>query len=304
MTATMPDDTLTVVGVAEPQAEVAAPGDPKRAARGLVLIALGVVLVGVLSVEFVVGSVLQQRDQRAAAAELEENLAAATSTIGLPDLSPLPVIAPAVGQPVAAMAIPAISVEQVVLEGDTHGVLQSGPGHVSGTPWPGQPGNVGVIGRRTTYGAPFFSLDELQVGDAITTTTVQGTATYTVTSVGVTDARDPFARSAKNTLTLLTGNPPGVALDQLVVVAELEGKPFVPTPQNARTFANPLAPDLSNWSDIVVWGLLLGLVLVASVVAWQRAVPRVVIWVLAVPTVGACLLLFARSVDYLLPSVL
>jgi sortase A len=161
-----------------------------------------------------------------------------------------------------------------------------------------------VVGRRTTYGAPFFSLGELQVGDVISTTTVQGTATYTVTSVEVSDARDPFARSTDNILTLLTGNPPGVALDQLVVVAELEGKPFQPTPQNARTFANPLAPGMGHWAQFVVWALALALALAASFAAWQRDVPRVVLWVLAVPTVSACLLLFARSVNYLLPSVL
>ena len=33
--------------------------------------------------------------------------------------------------------------------------LKKGPGHYIGTPFPGQPGNVGVAGHRTTYGAPF-----------------------------------------------------------------------------------------------------------------------------------------------------
>ncbi len=46
---------------------------------------------------------------------------------------------------------------------------------------PGQPGNSAIAGHRTTYGAPFFRLDELKAGDQILVTTRQGRFRYDVT---------------------------------------------------------------------------------------------------------------------------
>ena len=45
--------------------------------------------------------------------------------------------------------------------------LRAGPGHYPETAAPGEEGNVGIAGHRTTYGAPFWSLDELTAGDTI-----------------------------------------------------------------------------------------------------------------------------------------
>jgi sortase A len=258
----------------------------------------------VVLVEFVVGSVLQQRDQRVAAERFDATLATATTAIGLPDVSPLPIVAPTVGEPVAVLEIPSLGLTQVVLEGEGNSVTQSGPGHVSGTPLPGQPGNVGVVGRRSSYGAPFFALDTLSAGDVIRTTTVQGQAEYTVTDVSVFTGEDPFERSDANQLTLVTGSPPGLALNQLVVRAELDDDPYVPTPQAARTFRDPTSADFSQWAEIVVWGLVLAAAVAATVAALRSGVRRPVVWVLATPTVTAGVVLFARAVDHMLPTVL
>mgnify|MGYP003296864566 CR=1 FL=1 len=40
--------------------------------------------------------------------------------------------------------------------------------------------SVAIAGHRTTYGAPFGNVDQLEPGDEITITTVQGTFTYLV----------------------------------------------------------------------------------------------------------------------------
>ena len=45
---------------------------------------------------------------------------------------------------------------------------------------PGQPGNASIAGHRTTWGAPFNRIDELDPGDEITVRTVQGTFVYRV----------------------------------------------------------------------------------------------------------------------------
>jgi hypothetical protein len=44
-------------------------------------------------------------------------------------------------------------------------------------PLPGQLGNAAIAGHRTTYGAPFGTIDKMAVGDVITVT-VPGAGTY------------------------------------------------------------------------------------------------------------------------------
>lgn len=51
-----------------------------------------------------------------------------------------------------------------VVSGVTDQHLTLGPGHYPSTPDPGQPGNVGVAGHRTTYGAPFHDLGDIAEG--------------------------------------------------------------------------------------------------------------------------------------------
>jgi sortase A len=139
------------------------------------------------------------------------------STVRLPE--------PAEGSVVARLQIPAIGVDQYVVEGTAEGDLAKGPGHYIGTAMPGQAGNVAIAGHRTTYGAPFNSLDHLVTGDPITLTTLSGEAlTYVVSQAPV--AVSPHDISVLNTfddnrLTLTTCNPKFSASQRLVVVATL-----------------------------------------------------------------------------------
>lgn len=122
------------------------------------------------------------------------------------------------------MVIPAIGVDRYVVEGVGEPDLQMGPGHYPGTPLPGQAGNVGIAGHRTTFGAPFFRLNELVPGDYIYLTDISGTTwVYDVvrgwvvppTDVAVLDA------SHKPELTLTTCNPRFEATSRLIVRAVL-----------------------------------------------------------------------------------
>ncbi len=70
--------------------------------------------------------------------------------------------APAEGDPVGEIRIPAIGLDQVVVEGTNTNDLRQGPGHYIGTPLPGQGGNAAIAGHRTTYGHPFYNLDGVQ----------------------------------------------------------------------------------------------------------------------------------------------
>ena len=62
----------------------------------------------------------------------------------------------------------------------TNGDLLDGPGHLRTTPLPGAIGTSVVMGRSTTYGAPFRKITTLRPGDPITVLGAQGTVTYIV----------------------------------------------------------------------------------------------------------------------------
>ena len=64
----------------------------------------------------------------------------------------------------AYLSIPSLDLEAVVFEGVSGESLRKGPGHMPWTPLPGQPGNAVISGHRTTYGRPFFNLDQLKPG--------------------------------------------------------------------------------------------------------------------------------------------
>jgi LPXTG-site transpeptidase (sortase) family protein len=114
-----------------------------------------------------------------------------------------------------------------VVEGVSVADLRNGAGHMPRTPLPGQPGNSVIAGHRTTYGAPFHELDELNPGDTIEVDTAIGTHTYVVresiivspTDIWVTDNREGAW------LTLTTCNPRFSARERLIIFAELVDGP-------------------------------------------------------------------------------
>ena len=84
------------------------------------------------------------------------------------------------GEAVARINIPQIDSDKIVVQGVQVEDLRNGPGHYRATVFPGQEGNSGIAGHRTTYGAPFNRIDELVPGDEFTVTTVQGEHVYRV----------------------------------------------------------------------------------------------------------------------------
>jgi sortase A len=136
---------------------------------------------------------------------------------------------PAEGQPVGLLEIPKIGVDKVIVEGTSTTDLRQGPGQygIAGqgpvTPLPGQAGNAGIAGHRTTYGAPFYNLNELVPGDPIVVTTTQGVFTYDVTKSLTVSPSDGavMAQSSVPELTLTTCTPRFQASNRLVVQATL-----------------------------------------------------------------------------------
>ena len=127
------------------------------------------------------------------------------------------------GQPFAFLRIPAFGRRWrfAVVEGTSLTQLATGPGHVTGTQLPGEPGNFAVAAHDITAGNPFLHLASLRSGDAIYVTTVNGTYRYRVTSESVVSYTDvavldpvpnhPGRPASGGVITLITCTP--VTLD-------------------------------------------------------------------------------------------
>jgi sortase A len=134
------------------------------------------------------------------------------------------------GKALAVIDIPKIRLDnKVVVEGVGREELRKGPGHVPSTVLPGQDGTFGVSGHRTTYGAPFYRLNELTKGDTITVVSREAIYTYTVTRTAIVRPTDvqvldnvkgPDGKP-KATITLTTCHPRYSARQRLIVFGDL-----------------------------------------------------------------------------------
>jgi sortase A len=134
--------------------------------------------------------------------------------------------------------------------------LQEGPGHYPGTPLPGQAGNVAIAGHRTTFGAPFFRLNEVHSGDLVYLTDALGTTwVYSVIRQFVVAPSDVAVLDATRApeLTLTTCNPRFEATSRLVVRAalltHLVRGTRVPKPLPVEVAKNGRFPAVSGRSD-------------------------------------------------------
>ena len=229
--------------------------DIRRAVAGLgrTMIAAGVLILLFVAYQLWGTGLAEARAQRELTREFERSLldSGSTSTTTssttpaptapgettVPTPAPLdrrPPPAPA-GDAVAILKIPKLGVEKTVVQGVSLNMLKKGPGHYPSTPMPGQPGNAAIAGHRTTYGAPFFRIDELEAGDPILVTTRQGRFEYQVSEKRVVRPSETavLKPTEDNRLTITTCHPRFSASQRLVVIAVLKGEaaelPPVPT---------------------------------------------------------------------------
>jgi sortase A len=157
------------------------------------------------------------------------------------DASPVPAAAPSApavpvaeqripeldnGAALARLEIPAIDVDDIVVAGIGVSDLKKGPGHFPDTPLPGQLGNSAIAGHRTTYGAPFFDVDQLEVGDEMIVTTLTGRYVYEIEAQQVVEpsAYEVVATSdpSRATLTLVSCEPKWTAQNRIVITGALD----------------------------------------------------------------------------------
>jgi len=117
-----------------------------------------------------------------------------------------PGIAGREGSALGRIEISAIGLETMIMEGTDAKTLRRAVGHISGTPLPGQQGNVAIAGHRDTF---FRALRNIREDDEITLTTVAGSYRYRVNSIKVVESDDTAVldNSDDAILTLVTCYP-------------------------------------------------------------------------------------------------
>ena len=123
------------------------------------------------------------------------------------------------GQPLGRIRMPSIGVNSVVVAGTDSSSLRRGPGHYPGTALPGAGTTVAIAGHRTTYGAPFRRLDDLERGDVITVRMPYGRVVYRVERTRIVDPDAIWVtRPAGREQLVLTACHPLYSAEQRIVV--------------------------------------------------------------------------------------
>ena len=166
------------------------------------------------------------RDRARAAWEARDAQAAvlAAERMAIGGARPSGVRLPA-GTPVARLVIPRLGLDEVVVEGVNDDALAAGPGHVPGTPLPGESGNAIVSAHRDRH---FHPLADIAIGDTLQTESDAGRATWVVTGRRVVSRDARVLRQGRAPeLTLTTCWPIrwlGPAPERLIVSAKPLGE--------------------------------------------------------------------------------
>lgn len=130
---------------------------------------------------------------------------------------------PLKGDAIAEIMIPSIGLSKYVVEGTDVDSLRKGPGHYPDTPLPGEPGTAAIAGHRTTYGAPFRHIDEVQRGEPVIIDMPDGRFVYRVQRTKVVDDQDlsVLDRVGYQRLVLSACHPLYSAAQRIIVFARL-----------------------------------------------------------------------------------
>jgi sortase A len=84
------------------------------------------------------------------------------------------------GHALGRIRLPSLNRSYVVVQGTSTASLRKGPGHYPTSPLPGEQGTVAIAGHRTTYLAPFRTIDKLRPNDQVVLQMPYGRFTYLV----------------------------------------------------------------------------------------------------------------------------
>ena len=140
--------------------------------------------------------------------------------------APAPAPTPAAGALLGRLEAPSVKLFTTVLEGSDDATLSRGSGHIEDTPFPGQPGNVGIAGHRDTT---FRALRNIHVGDSLEFKTADRLYRYRISKTWIVGPDDVYVLdpTPEPALTLVTCYPfeyVGHAPRRFIVRANLVGE--------------------------------------------------------------------------------
>jgi sortase A len=126
------------------------------------------------------------------------------------------------GETVGRIEIPRLGVSAIIKSGTDARTLQLAVGHIPGTAFPGELGNVGLAAHRDTF---FRRLRDIQSDDEIRLTTPEGTYAYRVARTDIVEPHDvwvldPTEHPALTLVTCYPFNYVGSAPQRFIVRAE------------------------------------------------------------------------------------
>lgn len=302
-----PDEPESTADSADTQEPHRPPLSGSRMITVSALFLLAAISLGFVATLVGVSQVQHARDQEVVYSTYRYDLANAIATVGQTNVEGqiLPM-----GAPVAVLLIPEIGVQEVVLNGTTSAVMQSGPALRRDTVLPGQPGNSVIYGRQASYGGPFGDLSRLQPGSVVRAITGQGEHEYSVISVRrAGDPLPPPREPGQGRLTLVTADGPRyLPTDVLRVDAVLLTDP-VPAPQmivgpvSLSPSEQPMAADPDGLVPMILWGQLLVVGVVGAVWLGMRW-GRWQAWIIAGPVIAFAGINAATAGIQLLPNLM
>lgn len=305
--------------------------DRKRIVRGLgkTLISVGVLLFLFVAYQLWGTALVERRGQEALAKEFSEQVLTAPPSLPTPSGGAVQVAQkvelPDLGAAVGIIEIPRIGITKHVVEGVGIEDLKKGPGRYPGTSLPGTSGNAAIAGHRTTYGAPFFDLDQLQPGDPIYVTTTLGRFRYDVRETIIVTPSDAWVldQTEDNRLTLTTCHPKFSAAQRMIVIADLTTDPIdvdvtgeQPPPTDipgedlevaaGTDVTAGLSGDPSARGPVALWGTVTGAIWLGAWLFARRydrsPKRRWLVYGATLPIFLASLFVFYENVARLLPS--
>jgi sortase A len=198
---------------------------------GNIFVAVGLLALGYWAIEFASARLYQAQEARRFVSEPHDEPRRAVrspATIKQPN--------PIAGSAVAMLAIPRLGLSTIVVEGAEERELKLGPGHILGTPLPGEGGNVGIAGHRDTF---FRPLRLIRKYDAIRVVTHERAYEYRVVSTDIVGPNDirVLCPTKSETLTLVTCYPfyfVGAPPKRFIVRAECVDCPRIESPEKKR----------------------------------------------------------------------
>ncbi len=192
-----------------------------RRLLGYALLCVGGVSAAFAGGRYTLGAMQRQEARRAWNERQAQSVVSQARSTAIPasatrDLLP--------GAPVARLRIPRLQLDEIVLEGVDGSELNAGPGHLTGSVYPGEKGNSIISAHRDRH---FSRLWLIQVGDTVVTETGSSETRWVIVSKRVVAANAPaLFRTRDETLTLTTCWPIryfGSAPDRLIVTAKPVG---------------------------------------------------------------------------------